>query len=146
MRWCVFIVVLLLMLPSMTPAQDPIVRNPDVIARKNTMRTAKAAMEVLTNMVAMRRRFERATARAARRDLLTALSLIPSRFQRPSMDNHSFARETIWQNHPDFLNHAEQARKAARQIRTRTLGTLRRTLPDAVGACLNCHRIYRKSR
>ncbi|SDE34775.1 cytochrome c [Ruegeria marina] len=127
-------------------ADEPVVRDEAVLARQATMRSAKAALGVLFEMSALRRHFDRDTAREARAVLLAALAEIPARFEKPYMDRHSRSRPGIWENRAEFLRRAIAARQAARGVRTVNLPALRRSLPGMMAACLACHDRFREPR
>lgn len=127
-------------------ADEPVIRDQAVLDRQETMRTAKDALTVLSDMSALRMTFDRIAARDARHRLRQTVSDIPARFEHPHMDAHTRARRAIWQNREDFNRKAEQAQRAARRIRTNSLKALRRSLPDMVGTCLSCHNTYREDR
>lgn len=135
---------LALLIQPNAQADEPVIRDAAVLQRQDTMKTAKAALSILSDMSAMRLRFDRKQARAAKQQLKTALRDIPHRFERPFMDPHTKARREIWQNWSDFTRNAQTAHRAARAIRTNTLPALRRTIPAMVAACINCHRHYRQ--
>jgi len=120
------------------------VTNRGVLERMTTMGIARTAVEKLADMMAGRVRFDRKVARAARRELIDALDQIPKVFRKPHSDRLSRASPNIWINWRDFETRAESAERAARRIRINRLGVLRKTLPDMLSACLNCHRTYRK--
>lgn len=127
-------------------ADEPVVRDEAVLARQATMRQAKAALGVLMDMIAQRRRFDRATARAAQAQLVDVLDTLPERFGDPYMDRHSRARSLIWQDWGQFSAAADAAARAARDVRPNRLPTLRRSLPDLMATCLACHRRFRRER
>ncbi len=135
----------MVLLTSAGLAQNGVI-NRGVQKRMNTMATAKTAVETLVNMMAGRARFDRKVARAARNSLITATRAIPKVFKRPHGDRLSRARPDIWLNWDDFEIRAETAQRVARRLRVDRLGPLRKTLPDMINACLNCHRTYRKPR
>ncbi len=119
------------------------VTNPGVQARMATMNGANAAVTTLSDMMGGRMLFDRSRARAARKALLSNTGDIVSVFRHPHSDRLSHARPEIWQRWPDFRNRARSARRAARALKTRSLPALRKTLPELISACLNCHQSYR---
>lgn len=127
-------------------ADEPVVRDEAVLARQATMQSAKAALAVLSEMSALRRHFDRDTARDSRGVLLAALADIPARFESPYMDRHSRARPEIWQDRAEFLRRASAARQAARGVRINSLPALRHSLPGLMAACLACHDRFREPR
>ncbi|MEY8840699.1 cytochrome c [Cribrihabitans sp. XS_ASV171] len=125
-------------------AQEPLVRDEAVLARQALMREAKAALGVLSEMSGHRLRFDRQTARAAKRRLSSALRRLPRVFEAAYMDDHSHALPRIWQDEAGFTAAAARARSAARAVEIRSLPALRRSLPEVVSACLACHRGFRR--
>ncbi|MFC3613271.1 c-type cytochrome [Lutimaribacter marinistellae] len=125
-------------------AQEPVVRDAAVLARQSLMQEAKAALGLLSNMSGHSLRFDKKAARRAKRQLSSTLRRIPRHFDAPHMDDHSRALPRIWQDKAGFDAAAARARRAARAIEPRSLPALRRSLPQAVSACLACHRSYRR--
>lgn len=119
------------------------VTNSGVQARMTTMADARAAVEILADMMGGRIRFDSTKARAARKDLVAATRSIPSVFRKPHGDPLSRARPDIWMRWDDFKTRAHAAERAARRLNTGRLGALRSTLPDVIRACLGCHKVYR---
>ncbi len=133
------------LLTSATLAQNG-VANRGVFERMSTMASARTAIEVLTNMMAGRIRFDRVQARAARRNLIRAMRSVPSVFKKPHSDPLSRARPDIWIRWDDFEVRTDTAKRAARRLKVARLGSLRTTLPDMINACLACHQTYRRPR
>ncbi len=119
------------------------VANRDVVKRMDAMVRARLAVETLTQMMAGRARFNRANARAARRDLITVTGAIPRQFRKPHSDPLSRARPLIWLQWDDFRTRAEATKKTAQALRVERLERLRLTLPGVINSCLACHKIYR---
>lgn len=109
------------------------------------MTSQRAAMEVLTGMTAGRAAFDRKKAREARRQLIRSTGAIPRRFRKPHLDPRSHARPLIWPAWQDFKARAARAEDAARSLNTRSLATLRRSLPGLMQSCLSCHETYRST-
>ncbi len=122
------------------------VTNPGVVKRMDAMVRARLAVETLTQMMAGRTRFNRTTARAARRDLITVTGAIPRQFRKPNSDPLSRAQPLIWLQWDDFRTRAEVAKKTAQALRVERLERLRLTLPDVINSCLACHKVYRNPR
>lgn len=139
---------LLLLLVFCAPvvlAQDR-VRDPGVLDRMQLMQQSKSALDTLYGMMGNRIRFDKRSARAARRILIRATGEIPHRFRERHVDPLSNARNTIWINWPDFKSRAAAAHETARALNTRSLPGLRRTVPHLMQACLSCHESYRAHR
>ena len=126
-------------------AQNGVI-NRGVVQRMKTMGVARTSVETLADMMAGRVRFDRRTARVARRNLIEAIQTIPKVFRKPHRDRLSRASPDIWIRWDDFTTRADTAERAAKRLRVDRLGQLRKTLPDMFTACLNCHRAYRRSR
>lgn len=109
------------------------------------MTSQKAAMDVLTGMMAGRSYFDRNKARAARKQLIRSTGSIRKHFKKPRLDPRSNARPLIWHSWKDFKARAEGAEAAARNLNTRSLTGLRRTLPSLMQSCLSCHETYRNT-
>ncbi|UWQ29015.1 cytochrome c [Leisingera sp. M523] len=116
-----------------------------VTRRMALMTSQKAAMDVLTSMMAGRTYFDRDRARAARRQLIRSTGTIRKHFKKPQLDPRSHARPLIWHAWKDFKTRADTAETAARNLSTRSLPALRRTLPSLMQSCLSCHETYRNA-
>ncbi|WP_241482667.1 c-type cytochrome [Leisingera sp. ANG-M7] len=116
-----------------------------VTRRITLMATQKAAMDVLTAMMAGRAVFDQGKARAARRQLIKSTSSIRKQFRKHRMDPRSHARPQIWTSWDDFEARAKSAEIAARALSARSLPALRRTLPGLMQGCLSCHETYRRT-
>ncbi|WP_245602921.1 c-type cytochrome [Leisingera methylohalidivorans] len=116
-----------------------------VTRRMALMTSQKAAMDVLTGMMAGRSSFDRDRARAARRQLIRSTGTIRKHFKKARMDPRSHARPSIWHAWKDFKARADTAEAAARNLSTRSLPALRRTLPSLMQSCLSCHETYRNT-
>ncbi|UWQ53550.1 c-type cytochrome [Leisingera caerulea] len=116
-----------------------------VTKRIALMTSQKAAMDVLTGMTAGRSTFDRSQARAARKQLIRSTGSIRKHFRKPQLDPRSNARPLIWQAWKDFKTRAETAKAAAKDLNTRSLSGLRRTLPGLMQSCLSCHETYRST-
>lgn len=114
-----------------------------VTERIALMTSQKAAMDVLTGMMAGRIYFDRSRAQAARRQLIRSTGTIRKRFRKPRLDPRSHARPLIWQAWDDFKARAKTAETAARGLNARSLPGLRQTLPSLMQSCLSCHETYR---
>lgn len=116
------------------------------VTRRMALMTAqKAAMDVLTAMMAGRAVFDQGKARAARRQLIKSTSSIRKHFRKHRMDPRSHARPRIWTSWDDFEARAKSAEIAARALSIRSLPALRRTLPGLMQSCLSCHETYRRT-
>lgn len=140
---------LILLLPLAIIATAPVTArdsngiNKHVTQRMTLMTQQRATMEVLTDMMAGRRSFDRSAARNARRQLIRTTASIRKYFKKPALDPRSNARPLIWHRFDDFSKHAANAERAARALNTRSLPALRRSLPDLMHSCLSCHKSYR---
>lgn len=139
------LLIALAVLTSATQAQNS-VANQGVQNRMATMKTARSEIEILANMMAGRVRFDRASARAARKGLIASTRSIPSVFEKPHGDPLSRARPDIWMQWDDFKARSNTAKRAARALKVYRLEALRATLPEMIHACLNCHQAYRSVR
>lgn len=113
--------------------------------RVTLMNSQKAALTLLSDMVAGRIIFDTSQAKAARRALINATGTISKRFKKQRMDPNSHARAEIWLQWEDFENRAKTARQSAKQLNSRSLAGLRRTIPAMMQACFSCHETYRRS-
>lgn len=116
-----------------------------VTKRIALMISQKAAMDVLTGMTAGRSTFDRGKARTARKQLIRSTGSTRKHFRKPRLDPRSNARPQIWHAWKDFKARAETAEAAARNLNTRSLPGLRRTLPGLMQSCLSCHETYRNT-
>jgi cytochrome c556 len=127
-----------------TTARNGVI-NRGVQNRMAAMNSAKSAVEILSNMMAGRIRFDRKAARAARKTLIKTTKTIPSAFEKPHTDPLSQAKPEIWIRWNDFKARSLMAKQAARALNPSRLETLRSTLPRLIRTCLNCHQTFRSS-
>lgn len=113
--------------------------------RVTLMTSQKAALTLLSDMVAGRTVFDAPRAKAARRTLIGTTGRIAKRFKKQRRDPNSHARTEIWQHWDDFEHRAETARQSAKQINSKSLSGLRRTVPAMMQACFSCHQTYRST-
>lgn len=116
-----------------------------VTHRMGMMTANKANMDILADMMAGRIQFDRSKARTARRQLVQSTGSIRRYFKKPEMDPRSHARPLIWQSWSDFKTRAATASAAAKELDTRSLPALRRTLPGLMQSCISCHETYRSA-
>jgi cytochrome c556 len=133
----------LLVLTSQLDAGSAIITDRHVQGRITLMTGQKAALITLSDMVAGRTPYNAASARAARRALISATGSIPKRFRKQRMEPNSHARPEIWLQWTDFKQRAETARLMAKEINSRSVTGLRRTIPPMIEACHSCHQTYR---
>ena len=131
------------MLPAPAVTEERPVANRHVRARINLMNSQNAVMHQLIAMSGGSMAFDARTARDLRRVLIDTSEDIPKRFRKRRHDRDSHARPEIWSYWDDFKLRAELAEEAAKGIKTRSLGTLRATLPAMINACQSCHDAYR---
>ncbi|MEP2718795.1 cytochrome c [Pseudophaeobacter sp.] len=133
----------LILLSAELSAGSAVFTDKHVQERVTLMQGQKAALTILGEMVAGRRNYDLAAAKAARRSLMASTRKIPKRFSKHRMEPNSHARPEIWTRWQDFTQRAETARLAAKQINAGSLTGLRRSVPAMVQACHSCHQSYR---
>lgn len=126
-------------------AGSAVIEDRHVKERRSLMQGQKAALNTLSDMIAGRILFDASLAREARRNLIAATGKIPRRFRKHRMAPNSHARPEIWTRWQDFEQRADTAQLAARQISSRSLASLRRSLPAMMQACQSCHQSYRRT-
>lgn len=134
----------MLLAPPLSASNLQQVEHPRVLERMAVMKTAKAALEPLVDMMSGRILFDPVQAGSARRILLRATREIPRKFRKFHQDPMSNARHDIWTHWDVFTQRAKTARQATRALRTNSLTGLRKTLPDVIHSCLACHKAFRK--
>lgn len=139
------VVLAALMLASPAAPREP-PRNPHVLARQEAMGKARAALDVLGAMAGGSMLFDANAAKVARRTTGRIMRDLPGLFRRVATDAFARARPDVWSRRKDFRVKAQEARRAAARLDTRSESTLRRTLPRLVQACLACHRNFREDR
>lgn len=122
------------------------VADPHVQRRMEAMKGARAALETLGDMAQSRTPFDPARGRTARKSLVKTTRAIPRLFRRARPDPLTRARPEIWSRWSDFKARADAAERAAKGIEIGNLNALRRTLPNLLAACLDCHKAYRAPR
>ncbi len=127
--------------PALT--RDRSIADPHARARIDQMNRQNAVVHQLINMNGGSIAFDARSARALRRDLIDSAGEIPKLFRKPLHDRDSHALPVIWSRWEDFEARAADAEDAAKGLRTRSLDSLRRTLPAVIQACQSCHRTYR---
>ncbi|MCD9149317.1 c-type cytochrome [Pseudophaeobacter flagellatus] len=135
----------LLMLAADLNAGSAIITDKHVRDRLTLMQGQKAALTTLGDMIAGRRTFSPAQARAARRSLISSTRKITKRFKKQRMEPNSHARPEIWSRWQDFTQRAETAQIAAKQLNVGSLNGLRRSIPAMMQACHSCHQSYRRT-
>ncbi|MEM9549559.1 MAG: cytochrome c [Pseudomonadota bacterium] len=119
------------------------VTNPEVIARMEAMKNAKAALALLSDMAAGKTEFDVDMADSARTRLVEATTAIPTLFEMPQTDPKSEALPIIWDQFDDFSEKAKDTQTAILQIDLQSVESLQKTLPRVGAACRSCHEIYR---
>lgn len=118
-------------------------RHPVVFERMLAMNDASRTLTRLSNMANGRAIFHPDRARFDRRALIRFTRRIHRLFRRNKMDTHSRALPLIWENRTEFRARAQFATIAARGLNTRSIDTLRQTLPGLLQTCLDCHSRFR---
>lgn len=137
--------VFLVLLSTQIYAGSAVIHDRHIKERRSLMQGQKAALTTLSDMIAGRSLFDARLAKAARRSLIAASGKIPKRFRKERLEVNSHARAEIWSQWRDFEQRAETARLAAKQIDSRSLTGLRRSLPTMMQACQSCHQTYRRT-
>ena len=101
---------------AIVPASAKDAASRQVTQRMALMASQKAALDVLTEMMAGRSRFDRSKARNARRQLVRSTGSIARHFRKARMAPRTRARVLIWQNWTDFKERAQTANTAARSL------------------------------
>ncbi len=144
-RWVGYVAALMLSLGLGNALMaDHGVTNKRVKARVELMTSQKGALSVLTDMAAGRRPLDKQQARSARKSLINNTKSIRKAFKRIEMDPHSLARPSLWTNWEDFELRASSAHKAAKNLNTRSMNNLRRSLPAMIQGCHSCHDRYKR--
>lgn len=141
---CLALLLALSLLGTQLDAGSAVITDRYVKDRRALMQGQKAALTTLSDMVAGRTLFDARLAKAARRDLISSTGRIAKRFRKHRMEPNSHARPEIWTQWQDFGQRADTARLTAKQINSRSLAGLRRSLPAMMQACQSCHQSYRR--
>ncbi|TNJ41391.1 cytochrome c [Phaeobacter sp. B1627] len=136
-------VVLALVIGAPATTGTPHIADKYIQKRMALMNSQRVALTALTDMSAGRIPMDSRSARQTRRFLIATTASIPKRFRKRRFDPNSHARPDIWTNWKDFELRAKRAEAAAKGLKTRSLDSLRRTLPDLIQACHSCHGSYR---
>ncbi|WP_147126745.1 c-type cytochrome [Shimia ponticola] len=120
------------------------VKNPDVMARMNSMTSAKDAFREVLLMASEKAPFDAVKAAAARDILIRSGQDTPSLFANGATDPKSEALPVIWTQFDDFTAKAQSFTAAAIALDPTSLAGLKAGMPAVGEGCRACHFTYRK--
>lgn len=124
-------------------AQDIAATNPDVIARKDLMKSMGGAAKTLGGMAAGEVAYDAAAAEAAKQVLITASADIGAKFTTNAEDPASTAKPEIWTNWDAFMAKGKTLGDAAAALDVSSAETIGAGMGGIGGACKACHTDYR---
>ena len=117
--------------------------DPDVIARKDLMKTIGGAAKTLGGMASGEAAHDAAAAEAAKQAMIAAAAEIEAKFTNNAADPASEAKPEIWSNWDDFLAKAKAMGDAAAAVDVASVETIGAGMGAVGGACKDCHTSYR---
>lgn len=124
-------------------AQDIAATNPDVIARKDLMKSMGGAAKTLGGMAAGEVAYDAAAAEAAKQTMIAAAAEIEAKFTTNAEDPASEAKPEIWANWDAFLVKAKGLGDAAGALDVASAESIGAGMGGIGGACKACHTDYR---
>lgn len=117
--------------------------DPDVIARKDLMKSVVAATKTLGTMASGEVAHDAAAAEAAKQALVAAAADIEAKFSNNAADPASEAKPEVWTNWDDFLVKAKGLGNAAAAIDVASAESIGAGMGAIGGTCKACHSDYR---
>ncbi|WP_430465491.1 c-type cytochrome [Tabrizicola sp.] len=117
--------------------------DPDVIARKDLMKSVVAATKVLGTMASGEVAHDAAAAEAAKQALIAASGEIEAKFTNNAADPASEAKAEVWTNWEDFLAKGKALGDAAGALDVASAESIGAGMGAIGGTCKDCHSTYR---
>ena len=117
--------------------------DPDVIARKDLMKTIGGAAKTLGGMASGEVAHDAAAAEAAKQAMIAAAAEIEAKFTANVEDAGSEAKPEVWTGWDAFLAKAKGLGDAATGLDVASAETIGAGMKNIGGACKACHTDYR---
>jgi cytochrome c556 len=117
--------------------------DPDVIARKDLMKTIGGAAKTLGGMASGEVAHDAAAAEAAKQAMIAAAAEIEAKFTNNAADPASEAKPEVWTNWTDFLAKGKALGDAAGALDVASAESIGAGMGAIGGACKACHTDYR---
>ena len=117
--------------------------DPDVIARKDLMKTIGGAAKTLGGMASGEVAHDAAAAEAAKQAMIAAAAEIEAKFTNNAADPASEAKPEVWTNWNDFLGKGKALGDAAGALDVASAESIGAGMGAIGGACKACHTDYR---
>ena len=117
--------------------------DPDVIARKDLMKTIGGAAKTLGGMASGEVAHDAAAAEAAKQAMIAAAAEIEAKFTNNAADPASEAKPEVWTNWNDFLAKGKALGDAAGALDVASAESIGAGMGAIGGACKACHSDYR---
>jgi cytochrome c556 len=117
--------------------------DPDVIARKDLMKTIGGAAKTLGGMASGEVAHDAAAADAAKQAMIAAAAEIEAKFTNNAADPASEAKPEVWTNWNDFLAKGKALGDAAGALDVASAESIGAGMGAIGGTCKACHTDYR---
>jgi cytochrome c556 len=117
--------------------------DPDVIARKDLMKTIGGAAKTLGGMASGEVAHDAAAAEAAKQAMIAAAAEIEAKFTNNAADPASEAKPEVWTNWNDFLAKVKALGDAAGALDVASAESIGAGMGAIGGTCKACHTDYR---
>ena len=117
--------------------------DPDVIARKDLMKTIGGTAKTLGGMASGEVAHDAAAAEAAKQAMIAAAAEIEAKFTNNAADPASEAKPEVWTNWNDFLAKGKALGDAAGALDVASAESIGAGMGAIGGACKACHTDYR---
>ncbi len=117
--------------------------DPDVIARKDLMKTIGGAAKTLGGMASGEVAHDAAAAETAKQAMIAAAAEIEAKFTNNAADPASEAKPEVWTNWNDFLAKGKALGDAAGALDVASAESIGASMGAIGGACKACHTDYR---
>ena len=117
--------------------------DPDVIARKDLMKTIGGAAKTLGGMASGEAAHDAAAAEAAKQAMIAAAAEIEAKFTNNAADPASEAKPEVWTNWTDFLAKGKALGDAAGALDVASAESIGAGMGAIGGTCKACHTDYR---
>ena len=117
--------------------------DPDVIARKDLMKTIGGAAKTLGGMASGEVAHDAAAAEAAKQAMIAAAAEIEAKFTNNAADPASEAKPEVWTNWNDFLAKGKALGDAAGALDVPSAESIGAGMGAIGGTCKACHTDYR---
>ena len=117
--------------------------DPDVIARKDLMKTIGGAAKTLGGMASGEVAHDAAAAEAAKQAMIAAAAEIEAKFTNNAADPASEAKPEVWTNWNDFLAKGKALGDAAGALDVASAESIGAGMGAIGGTCKACHTDYR---